>query len=236
MAYLILGINHKKAPLALREQMAFTDAQLPQALLSLCRDPLIHEAVILSTCNRTELYLYTEHKDIAPVIAWLADHHGLVHHLSRRKLSDLLYNYWQKQAMEHAVRVASGLDSMVLGESQVLNQIKAAYHTAVQAGTTAVYLGRFFPHIFTAAKRIRSHTDIGRHPVSVAYVAVKLAQQLFSHIAQRRFLLVGAGKTIQLIAQYLRNHHMEHLAIANRSRQHALHLVDGLNIKGFKPN
>ena len=133
--------------------------------------------------------------------------------------------------MEHAVRVASGLDSMILGESQILYQIKAAYRAAVEAGTTAVYLSRLFPHIFTAAKRIRSHTNIGQHPVSVAYVAVQLAQQLFSHIAQRRFLLVGAGKTIQLIAQYLQSHHMEHLAIANRSRQRALYLAQSLNMQ-----
>ena len=232
MAYLVLGVNHKQAPLAFREQIAFTADRLPQALASLCQHQAVNEAVILSTCNRTELYLVTDSGDVMPLIQWLADHHGLSGNKLAEQLSELSYFHWDEQAIEHGIRVAAGLDSMLLGEPQILGQIKTAYQLAVRAKTVGAFLGRLFQHIFSSAKRIRNSTDIGQHPVSIAYSAVKLAQQLFSHIDKRRFLLIGAGRTVRLIAQYLVGFHIEHLAIANRSHQHAQDLVNKLGLLG----
>ena len=232
MAFLVLGVNHKNAPLIFREQIAFAAEQLPQALDALCQHKAVGEAVIVSTCNRTELYLETTHNEILPVMYWLADYHGL----SRDDLVKVVYHYWRERAVEHVIKVAAGLDSMMLGEPQILGQVKSAYHIAVKAKTTGTYLCRLFQFTFAAAKRIRSDTAIGRHPVSIAYGAVKLAQQLFSHIDQRNFLLIGAGETMRLVAQYLVCSGIRHLAVANRDYQHASDLVNKLNIATDRVN
>ena len=225
MTLAALGINHQTADLALREKIAFTRDSLAAALQDLAALPHVNEALILSTCNRTELYLSHTGADAAPpALAWLCRWHRL----EPDALAGALYLHTDDDAVRHAIQVASGLDSMVLGEPEILGQFKQAWRDAEQAGTLGQELQRLAQHTFAAAKQVRTHTDISRHPVSLAHAAVALTRQFFDRLAQRRALVIGAGETAQLAARYLHDHGIGHLTIANRSLARAQRLAGEL--------
>src|SRR5690606_16961413 len=189
MSLIALGINHRSAPVALREQVAFAGDALPRALAELRGLPQVREAALLSTCNRTELYAVTGDGG-ETVTEWLATHPE-----GAGDLHAYLYRHHDGEAVRHLFRVATGLDSLVLGEPQILGQVKEAWAAARQAGALGPRLDRLFQHAFVTAKRARSETRIGNSPVSVASVAVRLAQESFARLEESSVLLIGAGET-----------------------------------------
>ncbi|MBL4711330.1 MAG: glutamyl-tRNA reductase [Gammaproteobacteria bacterium] len=222
MSLITLGINHKTAPLDLRERLAFTPQSLPEALASLKRLDHVEEASILSTCNRTEIYCVTS-KDIdQSIVQWFSQFHGLDEHL----FTDHLYSYSHEETIRHAMEVASGLDSMVLGEPQIAGQMKDAYALANEHGTIGQLLGKLFQRAFAVSKQVRTDTDIGSSPVSVAFAAVSLAKQIFGDLKQTTILLVGAGDTIELATRHLHAQGVSKIIIANRSQERAQRLAD----------
>ncbi|MEP5764835.1 MAG: glutamyl-tRNA reductase [Halieaceae bacterium] len=219
------GINHTTAALDLRERVAFAPERLVAALQEGCARVELQELVILSTCNRTELFLVGDgDADVAVenALQWLADYHGL----EAEGIRDFCYEYQGEQALEHMIQVASGLDSMVLGEPQILGQMKSAYAVAEEAGTVGSELVRVFPRVFAVAKRVRTDTAIGENPVSVAYAAVDLAGRIFADLAATRALLVGAGETIDLVARHLVDSGVSSIVVANRTLGRARELAD----------
>lgn len=222
MAFLALGINHKTASVDVRERVAFTPEQMVEALRQLCRETLSREAAILSTCNRSELYLEMEQPLPDNVLAWLAHYH----HLSLDELRACAYIHEDDEAVQHMMRVASGLDSMILGEPQILGQMKSAYAVAREAGTVGPLLGRLFQATFNTAKSVRTDTAIGENPVSVAFAAVSLAKQIFSDLNRSQALLIGAGETITLVARHLYEQGVKRIVVANRTLERANHLAE----------
>ena len=221
MAIFALGINHKTAPVALREQVAFAPEQLPEALRELTTQTSISDAVILSTCNRTELYFNGSTSQAEQVIAWLAQFHAI----DSNELQPHLYLHQNITAAEHLMQVASGLDSLVLGEPQILGQVKQAYNQARNAGTVNPQFERLFQKTFAVAKQVRTETDIGANAVSVAFAAVSLAKQIFGNLAKVRVLLIGAGETIELVAKHLQEQGANALTVANRTYERAVLLA-----------
>ena len=225
-----LGLNHTTAPVTMRERLAFGPDQLPTALGELIRVPGVQEAAILSTCNRTELYCeLTSANDEYDVLRWL----GGFHHVSPRDIEPYLYRYQERSAVAHALRVACGLDSMVLGEPQILGQIKEAYRTAREAGTLGRHLGRLFQHAFAVAKQVRTDTAIGRSAVSVAFAAVSLARQIFGDLSAHTVLLIGAGETVELAARHLRANRVRRMIVANRTVQRAAALAEAFEAEAI---
>lgn len=215
MSLFAVGINHKTAPLELREKLAFQPEQLPEALRDLQQQPYINEATILSTCNRTEIYCDASLQ--AKPCEWLAQHYALPY----QQLTSSLYTYHDEAAVQHIIRVASGLDSMVLGEPQILGQLKSAFVQAQNAGAVGTHLQRLFQWVFATSKRVRHDTQIGVNPVSVAYTAVHLARRIFADLSKRSVLLIGAGETIELAAQYLVSQGIQQLFLTNRNHARA---------------
>ena len=202
----VVGVNHDSASVELREQIAFAPEKVPDSLSALIRDTQLSESVILSTCNRTELYgVLPEGADGVTasdqLASWLAGHHGIDVH----QLSPSIYRNHGLAAASHLVRVAAGLNSMVLGEPQIFGQMKSAFAVAQEAGAVGFHLNLIFPEAFRIAKRVRTDTAIGENPVSVAYAAVDLARQIFSDMERSTALLLGAGETIELVARHLRD-------------------------------
>lgn len=220
MQLFALGINHRTAPLAVREQMVFLPEMLPQALSQLVCAKSVREAAILSTCNRTELYYTAEHS--AHGAEWLAEYHAV----PSDKITPYLYTLPQRDAIRHMFRVASGLDSMVLGEPQILGQMKQAARTAEQAGTLGVLLGKLFQRTFAVAKEVRSTTAIGANIVSMAAAAVHLSARIFESVAEQRVLFVGAGEMIELCAAHFAAQQPKRLTIANRTLERAQALAE----------
>lgn len=222
MALLALGINHHTAPVEVRERINFAVENVPRALHELTGECGVEEAAILSTCNRTEVYVSLEQSLESELVRWLHEYHGL----PREELLPFLYRHPDASAVKHMLRVASGLDSMIVGEPQVLGQFKDAYQMALQAGSIGKHLNRLFQHAFRVAKHIRSSTTIGVHPVSVASAAARLAQQIFGDLSQRTALLIGAGNTIELAARHLRQKGLQRMIIANRTLERSRHLAE----------
>ncbi|QFT85743.1 Glutamyl-tRNA reductase [Halomonas sp. THAF12] len=221
MTLLALGINHRTAAVEVREQVAFTPAQLETALTELRGLPEVQEAAVLSTCNRTELYCVTGESGERAVLDWLGRFHGL----AVEELTRCAYHYMDDEAARHLMRVAVGLDSMVLGEPQILGQLKEAYQVARQARGMGGELESLFQQTFAVAKRVRTETGIGRNPVSVAYAAVSLASRIFDDFSRSPALLIGAGETIELVARHLHEAGVRHLTVANRTRERAEQLA-----------
>ncbi|CAN5706960.1 glutamyl-tRNA reductase [soil metagenome] len=215
-----IGINHQTAPVALRERVAFADDALPAALRALRALPQVAEVALLSTCNRTELYAVAD-GDGAAIADWLASHPGDDAAIAGGSLHAYLYRHRDGYAARHLFRVATGLDSLVLGEPQILGQVKHAWAAARAAGTLGGRLDRLFQHAFVTAKRARSETRVGKSPVSVASMAVRLAQQSFARPADSVVLLIGAGETIELAARHLAQARVKRLLVANRTHAHA---------------
>lgn len=219
MTLLAIGINHQTAPIALREQVAFAESTVPAALAQLRALPGVREVVLLSTCNRTELYAAVE-GDGDALADWLATQPE-----GRGDLHAYLYRHRDEAAVRHLFRVASGLDSLVLGEPQILGQVKHAWALAREAGTLGGELDRLFQHAFVTAKRARTETRIGNSPVSVASLAVRLAQESFARPEDSVVLLIGAGETIELAARHLTQAKVKRLLVANRTYVHAQELA-----------
>ncbi|EIQ76037.1 glutamyl-tRNA reductase [Shigella flexneri 1235-66] len=224
MTLLALGINHKTAPVSLRERVTFSPDTLDQALDSLLAQPMVQGGVVLSTCNRTELYLSVEEQDNLQeaLIRWLCEYHNL----NEEDLRSSLYWHQDNDAVSHLMRVASGLDSLVLGEPQILGQVKKAFADSQKGHLNASALERMFQKSFSVAKRVRTETDIGASAVSVAFAACTLARQIFESLSTVTVLLVGAGETIELVARHLREHKVKKMIIANRTRERAQVLAD----------
>ncbi len=232
MALLSLGINHQTAPVDIREKVAFAPEQLSQALNELQSLSAVNESVIVSTCNRTEIYCETGQQDIDEIMAWLSTFHGL----PADDLIPYLYQHDDQQVATHLFRVASGLDSLVLGEPQILGQLKTSYDQARQDKSVNSVLDRLFQHSFSVAKRVRTDTDIGSNPVSVAFAAVDLSRQIFGDLSEMRALLIGAGETIELVARHLNSRHIGSMVIANRSIDRAKSLADQLGAEAVQIN
>ncbi|WP_022942509.1 glutamyl-tRNA reductase [Psychromonas hadalis] len=222
MSLFALGINHQTASVALREKVAFSPESLFDAYQQLLAQQHVLEAVIVSTCNRTEIYLHVDQENCQAVIDWFC----LFHKVEQSELTKSLYCYHNEQAIQHLFRVSCGLDSLVLGEPQILGQIKQAFATASQAKSVNKLLNRWFQHAFTVAKRVRTETQIGANAISVAFAAVCLAKQIFSDLSQSRVLLIGAGETIELVGKYLVEHDVPNITIANRTLSRAMGLVE----------
>lgn len=212
----VLGINHNTASVDLRERLVFDPKMVAEALVDAQSGVSDEGVAIISTCNRTELYLDTD-RPVEHLLEWLANWHGL----GQTDLQGIHYSYHNEQAASHLMKVASGLDSLVLGEPQILGQLKSAYAVAEEAGTLNSELHRVFQIAFGIAKRVRTETAIGQNPVSVAYAAVSLAKQIFSDLASKTALLVGAGDTIRLASQHLADQGVNKFIIANRTLAHA---------------
>jgi len=220
MTLLSVGINYNTAPVSIREQLAFPAEVLTASLQDLWQQQDITEAAILSTCNRTEFYCGLKNANRQILLDWIAGNRQL----KSSEFTPYIYTYTDSELIRHMFRVACGLDSMVLGEPQILGQMKTAYQTACDAGTLGKHLGKLFQHTFSAAKKVRTDTEIGSSPVSVAFTAVRLAQQIFDNLSDQTALLIGAGETIELTARHLHQHGIGHIIIANRTydKAHAL--------------
>jgi glutamyl-tRNA reductase len=220
MQLFAFGINHQTAPLAVREQVVFHAEGLIGALRDLVDRRPVQEAAIISTCNRTEVYCKTE--DPPAAVGWMAGYHRL----KTQQIEPYLYRLPQEHAVKHAFRVASGLDSMVLGEPQILGQFKQAVRTAQAAGTLGVYLNKLFQRTFAVAKTVRSETEIGAATVSMASAAVGLAQRIYPSIVEQSVLFIGAGEMVELCATHFAAHHPRRMTFANRTLERAQPLAD----------
>ncbi len=225
MTLIAIGINYNTAPVSIRERLAFPAEILNQALQQLSQTQTITEAAILSTCNRTEFYCESESDDKKILVDWIAESRQI----DPADFSPYLYSYKENQFIRHIFRVACGLDSMILGEPQILGQMKTAYQAAYEAGTLGKYLGKLFQHTFSAAKKVRTDTEIGSSPVSVAFAAVQLAQQIFDKLSEQTALLIGAGETIELTARHLHQQGIGQIIIANRTYDKAHNLAAQFN-------
>ena len=221
MSIVAVGINHNTAPVAVREKLAFSPDRLSASLQEMLDVLKCREVAILSTCNRTELYLVDngciQRDEFAQlqtnIIAWLEQHH----HVPASIISPTLYWFQGQKAVNHMMRVACGLDSLVLGEPQILGQMKQAYSQAKAAGSMALVMDRLFQRTFGVAKQVRTETDIGASAVSVAFAAVNLAKHIFGKLTQSKVLLVGAGETIELVAKHLYENKVGKITVANRT-------------------
>ncbi len=225
MTIVALGINHKTASVELREKVAFSPEQMAPALAELLTTHGVKEAVIVSTCNRTELYCSLELDETQILIDWLAQFHAI----TRTQLQEHIYQYQDFSAIEHLMRVSVGLDSLVLGEPQILGQIKQAYSQAKSNGAIGAMLERLFQKCFAVAKQVRTDTDIGASAVSVAYAAVSLAKHIYGKLDKTNVLLIGAGETIELVARHLHQNGCEKMTVANRTLARAQQVASEFN-------
>ena len=225
MTLIAVGINYNTAPVSIRERLSYPADKLYASLQELSRIQDISEAAILSTCNRTEFYCTSASTDQQILIDWVARNKQI----NAADFSPYLYSHKDSELIRHMFRVACGLDSMILGEPQILGQMKTAYQAACDAGTLGKQLGKLFQHTFSAAKKVRTDTAIGSSPVSVAFAAVQLAQQIFDKLSEQTALLIGAGETIELTARHLSQQGIGRLIIANRTYDKAHSLAVQFN-------
>ncbi|MGM0450639.1 MAG: glutamyl-tRNA reductase [Pseudomonadota bacterium] len=222
MALWVLGINHRTASVEKRERVSFPESEIAPALKNALQLPGMRELAVMSTCNRTEFYILGEGVSRQSLVEWW----GAWLDVEPDTFEDSLYVHEEQHAARHVMRVACGLDSMVLGEPQVLGQLKEAYNQAYAAGTTGTVLSRLFEHAFSVAKRVRTDTAIGENPVSVAYAAVSMSRHIFTDMRRNSALLIGAGETVELVAQHLHEAGVRDLTVANRSIERAEQLAE----------
>jgi len=222
MPLFTIGISHHTAPIEIREKVAIARSDYPDRVRELCALSGIEEVVILGTCNRTEIYCLSTAEGKIRLVDWIHQ----INDLAPGELDPHLYDHEGDAATRHLIRVASGLDSLVLGETQILGQLKEAWQQAHDAGSLGKVLDRLFQHTFNAAKLIRTQSGISDHTVSVAYTAVVLARQIFGDLKTQTVVLVGAGEMVQLCGRYLRDHGIAKLLIVNRSRDKAEELAE----------
>lgn len=243
MALFLVGINHTTAAIDLREKVAFPPEIVNEALTDVYGYPEVGEAVIVSTCNRTEIYLdFLEDEAAATaleenrklidyrqlILSWIARYHSL----DIDELNECTYFYGGEDVVRHLMKVSCGLDSMVLGEPQILGQIKSAFAVSRELNVVGTSLGRAFQDAFSIAKEVRTDTAIGENPVSVAYAAVTLAERIFSRLDSLNVLLIGAGRTVELVARHLLDKGVRQIAVANRTLDNAIELASRINGHG----
>ena len=214
-----IGVNHTTAPIAIRENVAFNNENLRHALSDLTARN-VAEAAILSTCNRTEIYVQSATPE--PIVGWLANYHRL----DINNIQPYTYTLTNQDAVKHAFRVASGLDSMVLGEPQILGQFKQSVKIAQDAGTLGTLLHKLFQRTFEVAKEVRTNTDIGGSSISMAAAAVKLAQRIFGDVSQQKVLFIGAGEMIELCADHFAAQKPKSMTVANRTLERGTSLAE----------
>lgn len=222
MSVVVIGVNHKTAPVKIREKIAFSPENLEKGLDEI--GAIVNERVIVSTCNRTELYLSSNQNNISAhaITQWLAQ----FFHIQENSFQDFLYIHKEDAAVQHILRVVSGLDSLVLGEPQILGQVKDAHASALRAKATGPLLNKLMQYSFNVAKKVRTQTSIGANPVSVAYASVSLAKQIFAKLEDQTALLVGAGETIELVGRHLKAQNIGNIIVANRTLENAQRLAD----------
>jgi len=224
MALVILGLNHNTAPVEVREKLAFSQKQLQDAAEEIfARMPEIDEKVILSTCNRVEIYAHVE--DAEKGIQALKNFLYRYHEIEQGALEPYFYVYMFEEAVEHLFKVSSSLDSMVLGEPQILGQVKDAYQSARKVKATGRILNQLFEKAFFVAKRVRSETSVAENAVSISYAAVELAEKIFGHLEGRTVLLIGAGEMIELAGKHLVNQGVKTILVANHNYDRAAQLA-----------
>lgn len=222
MALMVLGINHQTAPIHLREKVAFDSQEWVNALQDIVKKGLANEVIIISTCNRMEIYGYQPDKpDQNLLLEWLANYKQI----SLEKLQGITYLHSNFFAVSHLMKVACGLDSLVVGEVEILGQVKSAYTLAINSGTVGKYLGRLFQTTFGVAKRVRTQMGTHINPISIAYVAAKLSKHIFADLAKASVLLMGAGELIQLTLKYLKRLGVQKIWVSNRSLHQARRLA-----------
>ena len=230
MPLITVGVNHKTAPVSIRERVAFAPEKMIDALSSLISAQKANEAVIVSTCNRTELYCSVEDFSKADgIIEWLGQYHGI----DQLDLQQYCYTHCDDDSVRHVMRVASGLDSLILGEPQILGQVKSAYAVSQEGSCLGPELESLFQRAFSVAKRVRTDTAIGENPVSIAFAAVSLAQRIFADIKNSTALLIGAGQTIELVARHLKENGVKRIIVANRTLTRAEALANELNAEAI---
>ena len=224
MKLLLTGLNHRTAPVEVRERLAFEDKSLPEALADLRRRPGLIEGMILSTCNRVEVAVTAEEEsDVESAVeGFLADSR----HVERAWVTPYLYRFDGPEAIRHLFRVASSLDSMVVGEPQILGQMKTAYALARAQGAVGGFLGQVMDRALSVAKRVRSETDIGESAVSVSYAAVELAREIFGNLQGKKVLVIGAGKMAESAARHLKRAGVSEILVTNRTRERAVALAE----------
>lgn len=227
MSLSAVGISHHTAPIAIRERLAFSAETLPDALRSLAATPGVAGCAIVSTCNRTELYVSSQKPSTRLIIDWVHDWQSL----QPGQYQEHLYRLDQAAAIFHLMKVVSGADSMVIGEPQISGQVKQAWHLARDLGCLDSKLDRMFQHAFAGAKRVRTETPIGQNPVTLPFASLRLARQIFGNLDALRVLMIGAGEMIEECAVHYREHGIERLTIANRSPQRAEELAARLQAK-----
>lgn len=223
----ITGINHTTAPVEVREKLAFDQSRLPDFLAELRAQPGLQETMILSTCNRVEIAVTAE--DSCDPLDSVADFLARAQKVDRQWVRQFLYHHADRAAIKHLFRVAASLDSMVVGEPQILGQLKAAYDTAKQSGAVNGYLESVLTRAFSVAKRVRTETEIGQSAVSVSYAAVELARQIFGSLKGKRAILVGAGKMSELAARHLQRSGVSEILVTNRSPQRAVQMAEAFH-------
>jgi glutamyl-tRNA reductase len=221
MPLFTIGISHHTAPIEIREKVAIARSEYSERVRDLCALPGMEEVLVVGTCNRTEIYCLSNESGKQGLIEWI----HRINDIPPGELDHHLYHHEGEQAARHLIRVASGLDSLVLGETQILGQLKDAWQQAQEVGSLGKVLDRLFQHTFNAAKTIRTNSGISDHTVSVAYTAVVLARQIFGDLSSQTVVLVGAGEMVQLCGRYLRDHGIANLLIVNRSRGKAEELA-----------
>ncbi|MBI3327471.1 MAG: glutamyl-tRNA reductase [Nitrospinae bacterium] len=226
MHIVVVGLSHITAPVELRERLHFPEGHLEEPLEKLTQHTEVSEVVILSTCNRVELYGRVQHlaHGVARLRQFLADYHGL----SLDVFEPYMYTYHREDALRHLFRVASSLDSLIVGEPQIMAQMKEAFAAARRANATGPLFNQLFEKAFATAKRVRTETRIGEHAVSVSYAAVELAKKIFQDLAAKMVLIVGAGEMAELAAFHLMSHGVKHLLVANRTVERAVELASKL--------
>lgn len=226
MPIVVIGLSHRSSSVSVRERFAFTEARIPVALQTLRTAGMVEEAVILSTCNRVEIYAATA---LEPAQAFAALQEFLVTcHDYRDPLTDEIYTLGEPLSVQHLFKVACGLDSMVLGETEILGQLKKAYDLALKLGHTGSRLNRAFQRAFNVAKQIRTETNIQRGSISVGSAAVELAEKIFSKLSERDVLVIGAGDTSEKTARALLSRGARSIIVANRSHDKAVALAESL--------
>lgn len=222
MVFIAYGLNHKTAPIALREKVALTDSHQDILLNQLLEDTVANEAALLSTCNRTEIYCDTD--DPERLTYWFSSNYAI----PTPTLAKHIYMYPDREAVRHTLRVASGLDSMMLGEPQIFGQMKHAFQRACRVGTIKTHLRPIFEYIFKASKRIRTKSGIGQSPISVAYAAAQSIAQAFPQLSKTRVLIIGSGDTASLVAKYLQDQGVSQFLVTSRTHEHASQLANKL--------
>ena len=230
MPIIVIGLNHKTAPVNIREKIAFSPDELEQGLDEI--KSFVAERVIVSTCNRTEIYLATKSTTdkVGQLISWLSR----FKQIERDTLVPYLYIHTDDDAVKHILRVVCGLDSMVLGEPQIFGQVKGSHANSLKHNATGLMLNRLMQYSFNIAKKVRTQTSIGANPISIAYAAVSLSKQIFTRLEEQTTLLVGAGETIELVARHLISNGVHKIIVANRSIENAQKLANEFSGKAIR--